>query len=758
MSGTVLINHPNNSDACETLFLRVLPRSGNYIVNELTAEEKFKNYHANSVRNAAAKVLEIDERGNDAFFALASYSDPGTRKGANVLSVRSFWIDIDCGEDKAAGGKGYQTKADAVRALKAFCLACGIPIPTIVDSGGGLHCYWILNQDISASEWLPLAKKLKQVMALGTAILLADPSRTADIASVLRPPGTHNRKSKYNNAIVKVLREGADTDFAAFSAKINAAYANLPSQQIEDLGGGLEKCPPPPETAEEIDRVKSMLAVLSPDCDRSIWLKILFALASTDWACAENLAREWSKESSKYNKDDFDIAWGSYRPDRGITFATLVHYAMEAGWVDPHTNAKDAVIAKVSKRYAIIEAEHAIFDVQQARYISRPGFQLLHANVNTNTGTPEKPAYTDVGSYWLRHKERRQHTELTLAPGQPEVTADNKLNLWKDFPIPSIQGGIGLFLELVERLIPDSADRKYVLTWLARLIQKPAEKFYVALVVWSGIEGTGKNLLFESVGRIFDERHYRVIGQEAFTDQFTEWQSHKVFIIADEVSAAGDRKTADRIKILVTATKNSINVKNAPKYEENNLAKYVFLSNHQDAVFLRDADRRYFVVEGSRLRLPAEFAERYAQWRDNGGLSAIRHYLETYDTSSFNPKAPAPMNRAKAEMIEDNRSDLERWLNTILTATNISTLLGREICTAEELTDKYKNAARNSTSTKAISNALTSAGIRRLNKQARCKSGKRPRVYALCNVSHWETKSEIELGAEMDKPFLHFGG
>jgi hypothetical protein len=175
-------------------------------------------------------------------------------------------------------------------------------------------------------------------------------------------------------------------------------------------------------------------------------------------------------------------------------------------------------------------------------------------------------------------------------------------------------------------------------------------------------------------------------------------------------------------------------------------------------VFLKDADRRYYVVEASRTRLPAEFAERYARWRDNGGLSAIRHYLENYDTSKFNPKAPAPMNRAKAEMIEDNRSDLERWLNTILTSTNISALLGREICTADELTEKYKNATRNSASSKAISNALTSAGIRRLSKQARCKNGKRPRVYALCNSSHWESKSEIELGAEMDKSFIHFGG
>jgi hypothetical protein len=760
VSTPALINQRNNSEACESFLLRVLPRSGNYNVSKLDAQKKFRAQYANSVRDAVAKALEVDEAGNDAFFAMASYRESGSRKADNVLWIKSFWVDIDCGEEKAADGKGYRTKADAIRALKAFCLSCGLPIPTIVDSGGGLHCYWILNQDISAAEWLPLASKLKQVMALGAVTLLADPSRTADIASVLRPPGTHNRKPKNNNAIVKVLRESADVDIADFSAKINAAHTK-PSpalQQSGDLSKGLENLPPPLETEEEIEWVKSMLVVLSPAMDRATWLKVLFALASTGWACAETLAREWSKKSDKYDEADFDIAWGSYRPDGGIGFWTLRYLAKEAGWEDPRASSKDAATAKVNERYALIESEAGIFDIQQSRYVSERGFHLLNANKKVNIGTAEKPNRISLSRYWLEHKDRRQHTELTLAPGQPQITASNQLNVWAGFSVPSIQGDVSLFLTLAEQLMPDVADRKFAMTWLASLIQNPAEKFHVALVVWSVTQGTGKNLFFESVGRIFPERHFRVIGQEVFADPFTEWLSCQLFTVADEVSAAGDRKTADRIKGWLTATKNSINIKNAPKYEEPNLNKYVFLSNHPDAVHLQDADRRFYVIEASRKALPAEFADSYAKWRDNGGLSAIRHYLESYNTSQFNPKAPAPMSRAKIEMIEDNRSDLERWLNTILNATNIAALLGREICTADELAAKYKTASSNSASSKAISNALIRAGVRRVTKQARCENGKRLRVYALCNPECWGSKTEIELGTEMGKPFIHFGG
>lgn len=342
MSVPALINHRNNSEACEPFLRRALPGSGNYNVSGLDAQKKFRSQYANSVRNAVAKALEVDEAGNDAFFAMASYREPGSRKADNVLWVKSFWIDIDCGEEKAADGKGYRTKRDAIKALNAFRLAYALPAPTVVDSGGGLHCYWILRQDISAAEWLPVAKKLKKIMAMGATVLLADPSRTADIASVLRPPGTRNHKPGYNTPIVKVLRESADVDFSDFNAKVSEAHAKLPllHQQSGDLSEGLGRYPPPPETVEEIERVKSMLAVLSSGCDRSTWLKVLFALASTGWECAQNLAREWSKGSSKYNEDDFDTSWDSYRPDGGIGLGTLFYLAREKEWVSAAKNAE----------------------------------------------------------------------------------------------------------------------------------------------------------------------------------------------------------------------------------------------------------------------------------------------------------------------------------------------------------------------------------------------------------------------------------
>jgi hypothetical protein len=69
----------------------------------------------------------------------------------------------------------------------------GLAPPTLrVDSGGGLHVYWVLDEPIARKVWQSIARKFSALAKQHG--LLADPARTADIASVLRIPGTWNYK------------------------------------------------------------------------------------------------------------------------------------------------------------------------------------------------------------------------------------------------------------------------------------------------------------------------------------------------------------------------------------------------------------------------------------------------------------------------------------------------------------------------------------------------------------------------------------
>lgn len=110
------------------------------------------------------------------------------RNQENVKLIKSFWIDIDCGEDKP-----YKTKEEGLSALDGFLAQTSLPRPNIVDSGHGYHIYWILKSPLEPKEWLPMANKLKSMCILNG--FRVDPSRTADSSSLMRPVGTYNLKT-----------------------------------------------------------------------------------------------------------------------------------------------------------------------------------------------------------------------------------------------------------------------------------------------------------------------------------------------------------------------------------------------------------------------------------------------------------------------------------------------------------------------------------------------------------------------------------
>jgi hypothetical protein len=111
----------------------------------LDRQKRFKNLPANNVEVAFKKALNLSSKGTDVYFACAEYLTPHSREAANASGAYAFWMDIDCGEDKASAGKGYPIVEDAEDALRKFCKDAELPQPThIVHSGGGLHAYWVV--------------------------------------------------------------------------------------------------------------------------------------------------------------------------------------------------------------------------------------------------------------------------------------------------------------------------------------------------------------------------------------------------------------------------------------------------------------------------------------------------------------------------------------------------------------------------------------------------------------------------------------
>jgi hypothetical protein len=151
---------------------------------------------------------------------LSTFEQSGKRTADNARHIRSLFIDMD----------GYETKKAAALALDGFLAKTGIDLlgsPYIVNSGGGLHCYWPFTEDVSVDEWKPVAENFKRLCKQEA--LSIDMTVTADAARVLRIPETFNNKAKYATPRpVRILAEGDTFDFHDLANHIQSQLKNAP--------------------------------------------------------------------------------------------------------------------------------------------------------------------------------------------------------------------------------------------------------------------------------------------------------------------------------------------------------------------------------------------------------------------------------------------------------------------------------------------------------------------------------------------------
>jgi hypothetical protein len=191
----------------------VLSDEGYYHVAGIAKNKPIKEKFYTSLDEAIETANNFDEEGRDSYFALGLFLDANKgRTAQNVRGIKSLFLDLDCGE-----GKPYSTQQDALIALKAWYKKYGIPRPTVVNSGRGLHVYWALDRAYTREEWLPTAKGLKAACLQDG--LHIDAVVTADAARLLRVPNTRNFKDVPPKD-TKVIVLGKPVVLEEFAAKL----------------------------------------------------------------------------------------------------------------------------------------------------------------------------------------------------------------------------------------------------------------------------------------------------------------------------------------------------------------------------------------------------------------------------------------------------------------------------------------------------------------------------------------------------------
>jgi hypothetical protein len=170
---------------------KLLPKQGVYCVAGISKDGIITNRYTETFE----EIFTLAERHKSK--QLNVYVTPGTfenfsRKADESVAIKSFFIDLDIGEVYVEKNKGYPDREAGFAALEKFLEDTGLPAPFKINSGRGIHAYWIFDDEVPYAEWKPYAEKFKELCLKH---MFIDPAVTADAARLMRYPDSLNYRN-----------------------------------------------------------------------------------------------------------------------------------------------------------------------------------------------------------------------------------------------------------------------------------------------------------------------------------------------------------------------------------------------------------------------------------------------------------------------------------------------------------------------------------------------------------------------------------
>ena len=430
------------------------------------------------------------------------------------------------------------------------------------------------------------------------------------------------------------------------------------------------------------------------------------------------------------------------------------------------TYSPDEALKLLNSHYLIgkTEQEIAIFRIKDdgsLAFTPPEQFRLDTANifVRLSSGS-DKPAE----KFW-RESSRRLERKIVFKPGG--TTEPDEFNLWRGFGVKPRRGWQTQrrLLRHILRVIcrGDKAKFKYLMRWLAWAVQNPDKHPGTINMLKSRKQGTGKSTLGVVMLKIFGPHRALIADKERLLGKFNDWLEDKCFIVAEEILWAGDHKTADQIKSLITGNTIRIERKFGGSKEIPNCLHTMMMTNHDHAVAAGVGDRRNVVYDISDERAcDKTWFDPIYQDLDDGSASEFLYFLQNVKLGEWHPRQILKT----AEAIEQQRmtgDNMCQWSQACIYADEIVPLrqgpygleqtyhLGMSIST-EVLKNAYTGYCRQHGQRAANEEVFGKACAemfgprKRLKAQDKSANARRPWGYDVPDGDKWQEKLDARLG------------
>lgn len=343
-------------------------------------------------------------------------------------------------------------------------------------------------------------------------------------------------------------------------------------------------------------------------------------------------------------------------------------------------------LRKLNERFAVVDENGRLFVIttkpdanfngreRLVRYTFAAFREKLQPEQRTiQTGKSTSTEY--LADLWLNWPERRQYEGITFDPSG-RVPADY-FNLWRGWAVEPAAGDWSMLREHIREVIcQGSADLdRYVIGWLAYLVQHPEERPETALVL-RGAEGTGKSMFGQAVRALTGTHGFQVSNAKHLVGNFNAHLQNTLVLQADEAFFAGDRSHVSVLKSIITDPEIVIEGKGRDSILCRNRLHVIMTSNEEWVVPASLDARRFAMIDVSPKRKgdKAYFAALASHVRKDETLAGMLHDLQREPLDAFEVRE-VPQTAALQDQKLRSLDGLRAWLVDVLTAGRLPTPL-----------------------------------------------------------------------------------
>ncbi|MEZ9835834.1 hypothetical protein CWO07_04555 [Vibrio splendidus] len=293
----------------------------------------------------------------------------------------------------------------------------------------------------------------------------------------------------------------------------------------------------------------------------------------------------------------------------------------------------------------------------------------FYGNLNFSYQQGEQTKKANCYGVWMKDFSRSTFHGVVF---DPSGRASNRfLNMWQGFAVKPADGDdlLDRIMWHLKHIICCGNDEhfRFLLAWMAHLIQKPEEKSGICVALKSDARGTGKSTVSRLLSRLLGQHAITVQDSKHLLGAFNSHLANKLLVTIEEAFWSGSPKDAGKIRTLITESTISIEAKGKDAIEVDSFHRFLMITNNDWVVPQTANERRFFVLEVSDEKANNRdyFKPLNADIEDEQTIGQFLNFLQDYDLSSFDLRK-APRTEATQQQVMESLEPHEEWLSGII--------------------------------------------------------------------------------------------